>query len=86
MKNSLSVEKKSILGKIVSVIDEATVKVSVIRFIKHRKYPKISKGHFVMLVHVPAELKDSVALKADVAIKSSRPISKNKSFILSAVY
>ena len=72
-------EKKSITGKVVSNSMEKTVTVSIERRLRHPLYNKYIYKTTKILVHD----EDMVSKVGDiVSIQESKPISKNKSWIL----
>ena len=75
-------EKKSITGKVVSNSMEKTVTVSIERRLRHPLYNKYIYKTTKILVHD----EDMVSKVGDiVSIQESKPISKNKSWILNKV-
>ena len=75
-------EKKSITGKVVSNSMEKTVTVSIERRLKHPLYNKYIYKTTKILVHD----EEMVSKVGDiVSIQESKPISKNKSWILNKV-
>ena len=75
-------EKKSITGKVVSNSMEKTVTVSIERRLRHPLYNKYIYKTTKILVHG----EDMVSKVGDiVSIQESKPISKNKSWILNKV-
>ncbi len=74
--------RKTLTGTVVAAKMQDTVTVAVTRYVKHPKYKKYQKRTKKYLVHDP-EHKGKVG--DAVTIEESRPISKNKHFILSAV-
>ena len=75
-------EKKSITGKVVSNSMEKTVTVSIERRLRHPLYNKYIYKTTKILVH-----DEEMASKVGdiVSIQESKPISKNKSWILNKV-
>ena len=75
-------EKKSITGKVVSNSMEKTVTVSIERRLRHPLYNKYIYKTTKILVHD----EEMVSKVGDiVSIQGSKPISKNKSWILNKV-
>ena len=75
-------EKKSITGKVVSNSMEKTVTVSIERRLRHPLYNKYIYKTTKILVHD----EEMVSKVGDiVSIQESKPISKNKSWILNKV-
>ena len=75
-------EKKSITGKVVSNSMEKTVTVSIERRLRHPLYNKYIYKTTKILVHD----EKMVSKVGDiVSIQESKPISKNKSWILNKV-
>ncbi|HIF19218.1 MAG TPA: 30S ribosomal protein S17 [Gammaproteobacteria bacterium] len=75
-------EKKSITGKVVSNSMEKTITVSIQRRLRHPFYNKYIYKTTKILVHD----EEMVSKVGDiVSIQESKPISKNKSWILNKV-
>jgi len=75
-------QKKSITGKVVSNSMEKTVTVSIERRLRHPLYNKYIYKTTKILVHD----EEMVSKVGDiVSIQESKPISKNKSWILNKV-
>ena len=75
-------ERKSITGKVVSNSMEKTVTVSIERRLRHPLYNKYIYKTTKILVHD----EEMVSKVGDiVSIQESKPISKNKSWILNKV-
>ena len=75
-------ERKSITGKVVSNSMEKTVTVSIERRLRHPLYNKYIYKTTKILVHD----EEMVSKVGDiVSIQESKPISKNKSWILTKV-
>ncbi len=75
-------EKKSITGKVVSNSMEKTITVSIQRRLRHPLYNKYIYKTTKILVHD----EEMVSKVGDiVSIQESKPISKNKSWILTKV-
>ena len=75
-------EKKSITGKVVSNSMEKTVTVSIERRLRHPLYNKYIYKTTKILVHD----EEMISKVGDiVSIQESKPISKNKSWILNKV-
>ncbi len=72
--------KKSILAKVVSVIDEKTAKVCVSRSVRHPLYQKVLKIKKNFMCHNEKNL--SLQIGDDVSIVESRPFSKTKNHII----
>jgi len=75
-------EKKNITGKVVSNSMEKTITVSIQRRLRHPLYNKYIYKTTKILVHD----EEMVSKVGDiVSIQESKPISKNKSWILNKV-
>ena len=75
-------EKKNITGKVVSNSMEKTITVSIQRRLRHTLYNKYIYKTTKILVHD----EEMVSKVGDiVSIQESKPISKNKSWILNKV-
>lgn len=75
-------EKKNITGKVVSNSMEKTIAVSIQRRLRHPLYNKYIYKTTKILVHD----EEMVSKVGDiVSIQESKPISKNKSWILNKV-
>ena len=75
-------QKKSITGKVVSNSMEKTITVSIERRLRHPLYNKYIYKTTKILVHD----EEMVSKVGDiVSIQESKPISKNKSWILNKV-
>ena len=75
-------EKKSVTGKVVSNSMEKTITVSIQRRLRHPLYNKYIYKTTKILVHD----EEMVSKVGDiVSIQESKPISKNKSWILNKV-
>ena len=75
-------EKKSITGKVVSNSMEKTITVSIQRRLRHPLYNKYIYKTTKILVHD----EEMISKVGDiVSIQESKPISKNKSWILNKV-
>lgn len=70
---------KTFEGVVVKSAMKDTITVSVERYVKHPKYKKYMRLSKKFLVHNPG---NTAAVGAKVIIKETRPISKNKHFIL----
>lgn len=68
-------------GVVVKSAMKDTVTVLVSRYVKHPKYKKYQKKSKKYLVHNPG---NTAQVGDHVEIKQTRPISKNKHFVLSA--
>ena len=66
-------------GVVVKSAMKDTVTVSVERYVKHPKYKKYMRLSKKFLVHNPG---NTAQVGAKVTIKETRPISKNKHFII----
>ena len=70
---------KKLKGEVVGTAMQKTIKVAVLRYVKHPKYKKFIKKVKKYLVHDPEEK----AKEGDIVeIVESRPISKRKKFVL----
>ncbi len=70
---------KTLMGTVVSVKMKDTVTVAVSRYVKHPKYKKYAVKTKKYLAHDPGNTK---AVGERVTIRSSRPLSKHKRFIV----
>ncbi|PCH91644.1 30S ribosomal protein S17 [Candidatus Kaiserbacteria bacterium] len=70
---------KTLRGTVVGTDMEKTAKVAVSRYVKHPKYKKFIKQVKKFLVHDP---ENSATVGDKVVIRESRPISKNKNFVI----
>ena len=71
------VQRKELLGKVVSDKMQNTAVVAVSRYVKHPKYKKYMKKTSKLTAHNPANR----AKEGDmVTIRSCRPLSKTKHF------
>ncbi len=70
---------KTLRGTVVGTSMEKTAKVAVSRYVKHPKYKKFVKQVKKYLVHDP---ENTAVLGDKVVIRESRPISKNKNFVI----
>lgn len=68
-------------GKVISVIGENTIAIMVENKSKHPLYGKVVKREKKFLVHVPSNVK-LPSVNEVVEVVSSRPISKQKKWIL----
>ena len=68
----------NIEGKVVSIIDDKTVKVAVINSYAHEKYKKIVKRVKNYLCHDPECIVQTIG--QSVLIKEGKPVSKLKSW------
>jgi small subunit ribosomal protein S17 len=66
-------------GVVVKSAMKDTVTVTVERYVKHPKYKKYMRLSKKFLVHNPG---NTAQVGAKVTIKETRPISKNKNFII----
>jgi len=70
--------KKTITGTIKKIIDQSTVKVNVLRFVRHPKYQKqfrVSKNFLV-----DSNKKSDLIVGQTIIIEEVRSISKRKSW------
>lgn len=74
--------KRTLVGKVVSDKMDKTVSVLVERRVKHPLYGKIVRRSKKYLVH---DETNQTKVGDTVEIQESRPISKNKSWVLSKV-
>lgn len=72
---------KTLRGTVVGAAMNDTAKVAVARYVRHPKYKKFVKRVKRYLVHDPG---NTAAVGDAVTIRESRPISKNKHFVLVA--
>ena len=70
---------KTFEGIVVKSAMKDTVTVSVERYVKHPKYKKYMRLSKKFLVHNPG---NTAVVGTKVVIKETRPISKNKHFII----
>jgi len=70
---------KVLKGTVVKSASQDTVTVAVTRYVAHPKYKKFQKRTKKFLVHNPG---NTAEIGSIVSIKESKPISKNKRFIL----
>lgn len=68
-------------GTVVKTAMKDTATVAVSRYVKHPKYKKYQVRTKKFLVHDPG---NTVKVGDEVTIVASRPISKRKSFVISA--
>ncbi len=73
------VVQKTLTGVVVSTKMKDTIAVKVNRFVKHPKYKKYILRSKKYLAHDPGNTK---TVGERVVIRSSRPISKRKSFVV----
>ncbi len=71
------VQKKTLVGIVVSNKMKDTVAVAVSAYVKHPKYKKYSMRTKKYLAHDPG---NTAAMGDKVTIRSTRPLSKNKHF------
>ncbi|HRH30517.1 MAG TPA: 30S ribosomal protein S17 [Candidatus Paceibacterota bacterium] len=71
--------KRRLQGTVVSNKMKDTVVVSVVRFVKHPKYQKFMKITKKLKAHNPG---NTAEVGSKVFIEESRPISKDKHFIV----
>lgn len=72
------INKRKLIGTVVKLSSEKTVKVRVERKYPHPKYGRIVKEHKNYLVH--SELGDEIQINNVVEIQETRPVSKMKSW------
>lgn len=72
------INKRKLIGTVVKLSSEKTVKVRVERKYPHPKYGRIVKEHKNYLVH--CELGDEIQINNVVEIQETRPVSKMKSW------
>lgn len=70
---------KILRGTVVGTAMKDTAKVAVARYVKHPKYKKFIKQVKKYLVH---DVANTAAVGDKVVIRETRPISKNKHFVL----
>tara|TARA_B100000745_G_scaffold173343_1_gene113553 strand:+ start:6087 stop:6347 length:261 start_codon:yes stop_codon:yes gene_type:complete len=70
---------KVLKGTVVKSAAQDTITVAVTRYVAHPKYKKFQKRTKKFLVHNPG---NTAEVGDIVSIKESKPISKNKRFIL----
>lgn len=71
---------KTLTGKVVSNTMQKTVVISVERKLRHPLYRKVITKHKKYKAHYEAEQKFSIG--DTISIRETRPISKNKHFIV----
>jgi small subunit ribosomal protein S17 len=76
---AVQIKKQVLRGKVTSDKMDKTIVVEVSRYIKHPKYQKYYSVHKKYKAHCEDE---SVVVGDMVDIISSKPISKDKSFVL----
>ncbi len=74
-----TVQRKALVGVVVSDKMKDTVTVLVNRFVKHAKYKKYVLRSKKYLAHNPG---NTAKVGDRVTIRSSRPISKRKHFVV----
>ncbi|OGG44449.1 30S ribosomal protein S17 [Candidatus Kaiserbacteria bacterium RIFCSPHIGHO2_01_FULL_48_10] len=74
-----TVQQKTLVGTVVSTKAKDTITVSVSRYVKHPKYKKYIVTTKKFLAHDPGNTKKE---GERVMIRSCRPISKRKHFIV----
>ena len=77
-----SVLKRTVIGKVVSDKMDKTVSVLIERRVKHPLYGKIVRRSKKYLAH---DENNQAKIGDTVEIQESRPISKNKSWVLTKV-
>lgn len=77
-----SVLKRTLIGKVVSDKMDKTVSVLIERRVKHSLYGKIVRRSKKYLAH---DENNQAKIGDTVEIQESRPISKNKSWVLTKV-
>ena len=77
-----SVLKRTLIGKVVSDKMDKTVSVLIVRRVKHPLYGKIVRRSKKYLAH---DENNQAKIGDTVEIQESRPISKNKSWVLTKV-
>jgi small subunit ribosomal protein S17 len=72
-----AIQRKTLTGTVVSINSKDTVKVSILRFVRHPIYEKALRRTHKLLVH-----NSGIALHVgdSVSIEACRPISKRKHF------
>ena len=79
-KNEKDVKKgKTLQGTVVSSLMKDTIKVAVMRYVKHPKYKKFIKHVKSYLVH---DVGNTAKVGDKVVIRETKPISKKKRFAL----
>jgi len=74
--------RRSRIGRVIETKSEKTVKVQVEGIVQHKQYKKYMKRHTRFLVHDPM----SVGQVGDIVrVEETRPISKNKFWVLCEV-
>lgn len=77
--NDIPVQRKILIGTVVSAKAKDTVTVAVNRYVKHPKYKKYIVKTKKFLAHDPGNTK---AVGERVTIEACRPISKRKYFVV----
>ena len=77
--DSAKQEGKFLEGVVIKSAMKDTVTVQVERYVMHPKYKKYMKLSKKFLVHTPG---NTVVVGEKVVIRETRPISKNKHFII----
>lgn len=70
---------KTLRGTVVGIAMDKTAKVAVTRYVRHPKYKKFIKQVKKYLVH---DEENTAHVGDKVVIRETRPISKNKSFVI----
>ena len=73
---------KTFVGTVVKAAMKDTATVSVERYVKHPKYKKYLRRSKKYLVH---DAGNTAKVGDKVAIRETKPISKNKHFILASI-
>lgn len=76
------IKGKLLHGTVVGVSMKDTAKVAVSRYVQHPKYKKFVKMVKKYLVHDP---NNTAAVGDVVTIRETRPLSKNKHFLLDSI-
>jgi small subunit ribosomal protein S17 len=79
--NKSTTKKQTLQGKVVSTKMAKTVVVDVARFVKHPKYGK----YYSINKRIKAHNEMDVAVGDVVEILSTKPISKQKSFVVASI-
>ncbi|MBY0539469.1 30S ribosomal protein S17 [Patescibacteria group bacterium] len=77
METKTAVQKKTLVGVVVSNKMKDTVSVAVSAYVKHPKYKKYSMRTKKYLAHDPG---NTAQIGDKVTIRSTRPLSKHKHF------
>ncbi|RAP31801.1 30S ribosomal protein S17 [Candidatus Marinamargulisbacteria bacterium SCGC AG-410-N11] len=77
--------RSKLIGFVVNLIDNKTIKVKVPKIIRHKLYEKTIRRSKNYLVHLSDNVKVEPKIGDKVQIASCRRLSKNKSFRLASI-